>query len=66
MRRREFLTLLGGAAAWPFAARAQQAGKVWRIGVLSAAAHDGTAGEYIQVFRRSLAELGLRGRPLHS
>jgi len=60
MRRREFITLLGGAAAtWPLAARAQQRERVRRIGVLmNVAADDAEAPARVGAFSQGLAELG--------
>jgi putative tryptophan/tyrosine transport system substrate-binding protein len=62
MRRREFITMLGGAVAWPFAARAQQSGKLPRIGYLGA----GTAAAEalrLAAFLKRLRELGwIEGR----
>jgi hypothetical protein len=40
MNRREFITLLGGSAAWPVTARAQQPGPIARIGVLNTGVED--------------------------
>jgi putative ABC transport system substrate-binding protein len=57
MRRREFITLLGGAAAWPVAARAQQTGKVYRIGYLGVTSYAEYARE-IEALLRGLRRLG--------
>jgi putative ABC transport system substrate-binding protein len=58
VRRREFITLLGGAAvAWPLAARAQQASKVWRIGFLSGTSRSAVSGLYAG-FQQGMRELG--------
>jgi putative tryptophan/tyrosine transport system substrate-binding protein len=59
MKRRDFIVLLGGAtAAWPLAARAQQAEHVRRIGVLMAIESDPDARARIAAFRSRLLELG--------
>ena len=57
MNRREFITLLGGAAAWPLAARAQQAGKVLRIGFLGMASPS-TFASRLEAFRLGLRDFG--------
>jgi putative ABC transport system substrate-binding protein len=59
MRRRDFITLAGGMAVWPLAARAQQAGPVRRIGVLMGYAEsDAAARSELAAFRGTLAKLG--------
>ena len=59
MRRRQFITLLGGAAAWPVAARGQQGERVRRIGVLMSLAEDDREGQArLAAFLQGLQELG--------
>ena len=57
MKRREFIGLVGGAAAWPFAARAQQLGKVRLIGGLFAGT-EASQDRYLKRFRDGMRELG--------
>ncbi len=57
MKRREFISLLAGAAAWPVVARAQQPGKVWRIGFLSGTSRSAVSGLY-DAFVQGMREHG--------
>jgi putative tryptophan/tyrosine transport system substrate-binding protein len=56
-KRREFIRLLGGAAAWPIAARAQQSGPMPAIGFLSPTTPE-TLGDRLRGFRQGLKETG--------
>jgi putative ABC transport system substrate-binding protein len=66
MKRRTFITLLGGAAAvWPMAARAQQPSRMWRVGYLSSAPATNFTNALFGAFRLRLQELGyVEGRNL--
>jgi putative ABC transport system substrate-binding protein len=66
MRRREFIRLLGStAAAWPFTARAQQTGKIWRIGYLSPGSSAGQSDGQ-KAFVEGLNDLGyVDGKSVH-
>jgi len=56
MRRRDFITLIGGAAVWPVAARAQNSSKVVRIGMLTTA--NPRSASFFQAFEQRLRALG--------
>jgi len=59
LKRRQFITLLGGTAAWPLVARAQQGERMRRIGVLMNRAADNSEGQArLAAFQKALQQLG--------
>ena len=60
--RREFITLLGGAAAWPLEAHGQQPGRLIRLAFLGPSLNNPAAIEQYQAFRTQLVEFGFRER----
>jgi putative ABC transport system substrate-binding protein len=58
MRRRQFIALLGNAATWPLAARAQQSEPMRRVGVLMNSADDPRGQAAVAAFRQALQQLG--------
>src|SRR6266567_734414 len=58
LKRRDFITLLGGAVSWPLAARAQQRERVRRIGVLIGIAGDREGQARVTALKEGLQELG--------
>jgi putative ABC transport system substrate-binding protein len=68
LKRRDFITLLGGAAAWPLTAGAQQVDRMRRIGVLIAGLTENDSEGQLRMaaFRRGLQNLGwVEGRNVH-
>ena len=64
VKRRNFITLLGGAAAWPLAARAQQVERIWRVGLLETTTAESNVAN-LAALKQALLDLGyVEGRNL--